>query len=493
VLMRQGTPLHVMDNPEFRGLLEEQSFRLGGADSLAQLIPASVSVELSTLVHEIDGRWVAFVFDGTTRWAEVYAVLALFVDALGRLQRRLIKLSLLERSLNSDELARYLMATVRSMGVENDHIVALISDRASTNTAAIDMMLVFLVFCIFIGCCSHTLNNVGKKFVLDACDDFMTAFQSMQRSKGARKAWSDLTGVFPTTYSDVRWWSLLEEIQKVWDHRDCLDQFVANCDNEDLADRSIARMKSVLDDPTSRLTLFLQMATGLDAGTPFVQATYNLEGDEFLAPFVYEVIQHLDTFISTFQPILAEQYLRDNLPHLPEASRLDLLAACRAMVQPGFDYFRAKFIDPGCSLEQVVQVYKAAMLVNPTNIHALAPFAQARLDLLPPRIDAAMKTTLMAELPEYLTAATLFPLQAGRTIIEKAKAVRTFWNGPGRACPAWRSLSHYLQLLQPSSAAVERVFSEFKALFSPQQSSTLQDAIQLSLMLRINSRNRLLN
>jgi hypothetical protein len=455
------------------------------------MIPTSASVELATLVQEIKGRWVSLIFDGTTRWAEVYAVVVMFVTDLGHLQRRVLKLSLLERSLNSDELARYIMATVRSMGVENDNIVALISDRASTNTSAIDMLLVFLYFCIFLACLSHTINNMEKKFLFDLMDDFMAAFLSMQRSKGACMAWSLLTGGFPKSYNTTRWWSLFEAVLHVWAHRDVLDQFIAICDADDLADRSVARMKAILDDPTSRLTLFLQMATCIDAAKAFVQSTYNFEGDEFLGPLVYPEIQRLATHCDTFHPTLAEQHLRDTLPALPDASRLSTLAACRSMVQPGFDYFFAKFILPGCTLERAMEVFKAAMLVNPSNISALAPVAAARLDLFPPRIDAVMKTALMVELPEYLTVAAVFPLPAGLAMRETAKAIRLFWNGPGRSCPAWRSLSHYLQLLQPSSAAVERVFSEFKALYSPQQSRTLQDAVQLSVMLKINSRHRL--
>jgi hypothetical protein len=327
VLMRQGLPLLVMDSSEFRALLEENNYRLGGADSLALLIPASASVELSTLAKEIKGRWCAFVFDGTTRWAEVYAILAMFVDDLGRLQRRVLKLSLLERSLNSDQLARYIMATLRSMGVDNERVAALISDRASTNTAAVDMLLVFMIFAIFIGCFSHTLNNVGKKFIFDVLDDFMAAFLSMQRSKGACMIWVTLAGVVPRSHNAIRWWALHEAVRHVWDHRDCLDEFVTRCQADDLADRSIARMQSTLDDPASRLLLFLQMATCCDAGDPFVKSTYNLEGDDFLAPLVYEEIQRLETFTHTFQPTRADQHLRDHYPLLPDDVRANTLSA----------------------------------------------------------------------------------------------------------------------------------------------------------------------
>ena len=53
--------------------------------------------------------------------------------------------------------------------------------------------------------------------------------------------------------------------------------------------------------------------------------------------------------------------------------------------------------------------------------------------------------------------------------------------------PYWSSAAQKVLVLQPSSAATERVFSHLKALFNDQQDHILQDCIEMSLMLQYNN------
>ena len=54
--------------------------------------------------------------------------------------------------------------------------------------------------------------------------------------------------------------------------------------------------------------------------------------------------------------------------------------------------------------------------------------------------------------------------------------------------PKWVSALQKILLIQPSSAASERVFSLLKASFSEQQECALQDYIEASVMLQYNNR-----
>ena len=55
--------------------------------------------------------------------------------------------------------------------------------------------------------------------------------------------------------------------------------------------------------------------------------------------------------------------------------------------------------------------------------------------------------------------------------------------------PIWSSAAKQIFLVQPSSAASERVFSLLKAAsFKDQQESSLQDYVETSLMLQYNKR-----
>ena len=62
-----------------------------------------------------------------------------------------------------------------------------------------------------------------------------------------------------------------------------------------------------------------------------------------------------------------------------------------------------------------------------------------------------------------------------------------WWKLNASELPYWSSAAHKVLVLQPSSAAPERVISLFKASFSDQQGSRLQDYIETSLMLQYNN------
>ena len=86
-------------------------------------------------------------------------------------------------------------------------------------------------------------------------------------------------------------------------------------------------------------------------------------------------------------------------------------------------------------------------------------------------------SSLKAELPDYLaraadTRADIPPLE--------------WWKRNAVALPNWSEAAKKILLLQPSSAAAERVFSLLNSSFSEQQDNSLQAYIECSLMLQYN-------
>ena len=82
-------------------------------------------------------------------------------------------------------------------------------------------------------------------------------------------------------------------------------------------------------------------------------------------------------------------------------------------------------------------------------------------------------------------------------VTKKAYAIMEWWRCTGNtsadtalprytAFPAWGHLLKLIALCVPSSAAVERVFSQLKLCLSAQRSKLLQDEVETSLILRIN-------
>jgi hypothetical protein len=54
--------------------------------------------------------------------------------------------------------------------------------------------------------------------------------------------------------------------------------------------------------------------------------------------------------------------------------------------------------------------------------------------------------------------------------------------------PTWSDTAKKILLIQPSSAAAERVFSLLRNTFNEQQNSCLEDYLETSLMLQYNKR-----
>ena len=91
--------------------------------------------------------------------------------------------------------------------------------------------------------------------------------------------------------------------------------------------------------------------------------------------------------------------------------------------------------------------------------------------------DPVLLSRLKSELPEYLVkaddvSADIAPLE--------------WWDRQEHSLPYWSASVRKVILVQPSSAAAERVFSLLKASFNERQYGALQDYIETSLMLQYN-------
>ena len=62
-----------------------------------------------------------------------------------------------------------------------------------------------------------------------------------------------------------------------------------------------------------------------------------------------------------------------------------------------------------------------------------------------------------------------------------------WWKSNSEVLPSWSSVARQIVLLQPSSGSVERVFSLLNSTFGEQQDNSLQDYVQLSIMLQYNN------
>ena len=86
---------------------------------------------------------------------------------------------------------------------------------------------------------------------------------------------------------------------------------------------------------------------------------------------------------------------------------------------------------------------------------------------------------LKSEFPQYIAKAVYTSPDVDTDTLD-------WWMNHSEDLPNWSSAAQMVVLVQPSSAAVQRVFSILKASFGHLQDNSLQDYIESSLMLQYN-------
>ena len=155
-----------------------------------------------------------------------------------------------------------------------------------------------------------------------------------------------------------------------------------------------------------------------------------------------------------------------------------LLSYAEHCVTPAYTYFKNKF---GSDLKPIVDAFKAARFFNPYKMNELKPTAPDidTLKAFPFLNSDQTMIDLKSELPRYMAAAE---------DVSPRTAPITWWKSHADMLPHWAQSFKLVLLVQPSSAATERVFSILANSFSAQQESSLEDYIQLSVMMQYNYR-----
>ena len=85
-----------------------------------------------------------------------------------------------------------------------------------------------------------------------------------------------------------------------------------------------------------------------------------------------------------------------------------------------------------------------------------------------------------------LSRKTWLQVQAAVDDVDPSVDAQDWWERHMEDLPHWSTAFKLVLLVQPSSAAAERVFSLLQNSFSQRQSSSLEDYIETSLMLQYN-------
>ena len=475
--LRAGIPLNKLD--VFRELFEENGCRLTDKRNMFDLIPFIQKRETGDISEEIKGMDVSVIFDGTTRLGEALAIVLRYIDNEWKIKQRLVRLQIVVKSLTGEELARELIAVLSvQYSIGTQQLLAAMKDRASVNEVAVRTLKIVYPNLLSVGCFSHTLDRVGEHFLTPNLSDFITSWISLfSHSPKTRILWRDQTGKSMATYSVTRWWSRWEVIEQVSVQFGDVLPFLRM---EGLGSATTtAKLITFFTDPQKKALLEVELASIIDWGRPFVTATYSLEGDGPLALQCYDKIETVKAAIRIA-----------HIPNLEAVARRLSVSAEKSLLQRAFPPSHSRgSASASQTLHQRIVRYGTAC-VQPGFSQNLASASQSGFSQIQPDADAinALKSFpflnsktildgLKEELPSYF---------AKVTDIDPSIDILQWWNQNESALPCWAAAARKVLLVQPSSAASERVFSLLKASFNPQQQSSLQDYIETSLMLQYN-------
>ena len=181
--------------------------------------------------------------------------------------------------------------------------------------------------------------------------------------------WRERTGHSFQGYSTARWWSNFEVLKQLLDLFGDVKPFFELNTNVSLATHG--KLLTMLNDQQQKPYLMVELAVTIDAGMPFVKATYNLEGDGPLALSCYETISALNVSARqasypNFQPVAIQ--VSEGNAQLEQ----QLIQHTKSCVQPGHNYY---FHQLTASMKEPLAAFKAARLFSPSKLHEMRPNA----------------------------------------------------------------------------------------------------------------------
>ena len=109
------------------------------------------------------------------------------------------------------------------------------------------------------------------------------------------------------------------------------------------------KLLAFLDDPNKKVRLELELATLVDAASPFVQATYKLEGDGPLIFKCYDVMSSLSAAVHVAH--------YPNVSNIMQAMNQQFEAYSQQCMQPAYDYYNRHL---NRCLKESLEAFKAA-------------------------------------------------------------------------------------------------------------------------------------
>eukprot|EP00733_Pompholyxophrys_punicea_P000535 Pompholyxophrys_punicea_v1_NODE_155_length_3151_cov_4.974483.p1 type:complete len:402 gc:universal NODE_155_length_3151_cov_4.974483:1287-82(-) len=399
-------------------------------------------------------------------------------------------------SFDQDELAQVIVSTLMQRYlIPKTKLFAFVHDRASVYYAAIRIVKVLFPGAIDVGCLSHTLDNAGALFDTPHLNHFTTLWNGIcSHSLLMRKNFAKEMGESKLSHSRTRWWSLWEVQSQVFKHWEKVKTVLLN---EDSTACKNSRKNAFEYLQENEKDILLQLAIVMDVGEPLILSTYLLEADIPLVFHTYDILLEVK---QTFRiaDYLNVSTIVERYEDSPQA-RKRLSDETVARADPVTSYFDEKIFG---ELSEQFKMFKIARFLCPTKVNYLKPTKKdvEEFSCFPFENKATLLQKMVDELPTYLALADGFKFESEDeyhqnkrerrlTIIKnEVFGILKWWKQQKTQLPTWFFVVRQLMLLQPSSAASERVFSLLNNSFSDKQTASLEDYREAAIMLQYNKR-----
>lgn len=482
--LKAGIPIRKMD--KLRTLLERQGYRLSHSSNMMDYVTIIYKQEIERIKAEIrqgvSTRDVSVIYDGSTRQGEAIVILVRFVDDDWNIVQRLIRIDICAKAVNGDQLAQVLNECLSiEYGVRGDSLIAAMRDGASVNQAALNRIQFIFPKTFNVVCFSHTLDNVGNHFVIPNLTEFGNLWiRLFSQSHKAGLMWKELTGRKPKSYSETRWWSRWEVYKQLMEQFGDVQRFIDDMVREKVAPQTSRQLADFFANLNKVISLKLELAALIDVGEVFVKATYVLEGDGPLVLSCFETLQEVCNACQNVHLPNVHAVAVAIVDADPAQNVAALEQEAKRSVQPAIEWFLRKF---NVELHDTLSTFKAARIMCPVTVQWLRP-TPANVEALRqfPFLDSNdVINDLVTEMPNYLAAAQDVIMACEE---DKVK----WWRQQSDNLPHWSSAVMKVLLVQPSSAAAERVFSILNSSFNDSQEHALVDYLQACVMLQYNNR-----
>lgn len=505
-LLEAGIPFEKLNNPKFRSMMEKaapgHASALTSPSHMMELMHIPRELEKIRVNAETKGRHQLYIADGTTRVAEVYVCVSRFW-LKNHVAQRVIRLRLLDHPLTGPENAWFLDNAVQATGGRWEYALGVAADRAATNGAAFGLIK---KNCpdfkgLLIGCMPHTLSHVGEKSNLQVAAEFTIILTGMTHSTNSRACFKAHFDEPMKRFNKIRWCVRYEMQEQIALNFKSLEPWVRECEHEGHAPETTIKLRDLLT--ASKHTLRLELAMSIDVFDMFTRHTYTLEGDGLLIFKVADILEELTAHVqmvrqggagvpntrSVAKDMISEEF-GNELQAAQDTRVRQLIEEQLEKVECSFMYYEAKLVE----LTQQVEIFKACRLFDPSRIAMLCRDVnevEGLLKLFPFFDDVADVVPLLVGLPALLVYVNQHPITMNS---DGNLKFESWWTAAGQAGHnAWFAAATKVMVLQPSSAAAERVFSMLKNLMGEQQqNSALEDYQETSIMTRYNQLQRYL-